>query len=176
MANRYRYDPFGNTLSEGTAEQVSNPFKYGGEFYDSELTLYKQGMRFYDPRLGRWTQKDPLDQVTEPRQSNRYAFAGQDAVTLTDPSGLDWYEADIGPVSVGWDDEIDALSVGAEANYGVPIGFSAGKSTGVAQQGLSLELEGCFFGCVGASSDTGLQGGLGFNWSADAGVEATYDF
>ena len=63
-----------------------------------------------------------------------------------------------------------------EFNYGVPVGFSAGKSTGQAQEGLSVEGEGCFFGCLGASSDTGAQVGMGFNWSADVGVEATFDF
>jgi len=87
VANRYRYDPFGNTMNQGTEETVSNPFRFGGEFYDSQIKLYKQGLRFYDPRLGRWTQRDPLDQLTEPRQSNRYGFVGQDPVNLVDPSG-----------------------------------------------------------------------------------------
>lgn len=47
-------------------------------------------MRYYDPKNGRWTQKDPLDQVTEPRQSNRYTYSGADPINLTDPSGL-WF-------------------------------------------------------------------------------------
>ena len=72
----YRYDPFGRTMNQGT-EENARTYKFGGEFYDSEIGLYKQGLRFYDPELGRWTQRDPLDQVTEPRQSNRYAFAGR---------------------------------------------------------------------------------------------------
>ena len=49
--------------------------------------LYHYGQRYYDPTTGRWTQTDPLDQIADFTQANRYTFAGDDPINLTDPSG-----------------------------------------------------------------------------------------
>ena len=54
---------------------------------DSETGLYHQGLRYYDPSLGRWTQKNPLNLFQDPRQVNRYVYAGADPINLVDPSG-----------------------------------------------------------------------------------------
>ena len=91
---------------------------------DSEIGLYKQGLRFYDPKLGRWTQKDPLDQVTEPRQSNRYASAGQDAVNLTDPSEASIFD-DVGDGIEDIGEEISNASFTPEEIGGIFVGYAA---------------------------------------------------
>jgi len=49
--------------------------------------LYHYGQRYYDPTTGRWTQPDPLRQIGDPAQSNRYGFAGQDPVNQSDATG-----------------------------------------------------------------------------------------
>jgi len=52
--------------------------------------LYKFGTRYYDPTLGRWTQQDPVrGHLDDPNSLNRYLYAGDDPVNLTDPSGKD---------------------------------------------------------------------------------------
>jgi RHS repeat-associated protein len=58
-----------------------------GGFYDSAGT-YHFGQRNYDPRLGRWTQADPLNQPDDLRQANRYAYVGGNPVNFVDPTGL----------------------------------------------------------------------------------------
>jgi RHS repeat-associated protein len=57
----YSYDPYGaDTGSTGSTE---NPFRFTGQHRDP-TGLYKIGLRYYTPELGRWTQPDP-----GPRQS-----------------------------------------------------------------------------------------------------------
>ncbi len=50
--------------------------------------LYHFGARFYDPALGRWTQRDPLNLITGLRNANRYVYAGGDPVSFVDREGL----------------------------------------------------------------------------------------
>jgi len=121
VSNRYRYDPFGNTMNQGTEEPDPQPFKFGGEFYDSDIKIYKQGLRFYDPELGRWTQRDPLDQVTEATQANRYGFAGQDPVNLVDPSGAHGVGGFLSEV----------LDAGAEAMHSPKVLTYSARASGI---------------------------------------------
>ena len=59
-------------------------------FYDSTTGLYKFGIRYYDPTLGRWTQQDPLGgSLFDPSTGNRYSYANNDPTNLTDPTGAD---------------------------------------------------------------------------------------
>jgi RHS repeat-associated protein len=80
----YRYEPYGEGVS-GPA--VANPIRFQGQYLDSQTGLYKMGLRYYDPTTMRWTQKDPLNLFRDPRQANRYAFAGSDPVNRADPTG-----------------------------------------------------------------------------------------
>jgi RHS repeat-associated protein len=80
----YAYDPYGNTTATEAAPQ---PFRFQGQYEDA-TGLYHMGQRYYDPTTGRWLQMDPDVQVTDPTQSNPYAFAGSDPVNNVDASGL----------------------------------------------------------------------------------------
>ncbi|XVV17772.1 RHS repeat-associated core domain-containing protein [Actinoplanes sp. CA-131856] len=46
------------------------------------------GARDYDPKLGRFISVDPIQDLTDPQQWNGYAYANNNPVTLSDPSGL----------------------------------------------------------------------------------------
>ena len=52
----YSYDAFGNQTSE-TGD--SNPFRYAGEYWDSESGLIYLRARYYAPTTGRFTSEDP---------------------------------------------------------------------------------------------------------------------
>lgn len=56
LVQTYSYDAFGN----GFSTTVVNHFGYAGGYFDQNTGLYKFGLRYYDPRLGRWTQQDPV--------------------------------------------------------------------------------------------------------------------
>lgn len=81
----YEYDPYGENVSTtGTAVQ----FRYAGQYLSTSLALYKMGARYYDPKIGRWTQTDPLDQTGDLREGNRYTYVAGNPINSTDPTGL----------------------------------------------------------------------------------------
>ncbi|MBK8271415.1 MAG: hypothetical protein IPK83_25085 [Planctomycetes bacterium] len=66
----YEYDPYGGTLLAADWLGVDNPFRFSTKFYDAqpstaaagERGLYYYGYRYYSPRLGRWVNRDPIEE------------------------------------------------------------------------------------------------------------------
>jgi RHS repeat-associated protein len=85
IRNRYRYNPWGGL--EDSVENVSNVLKFAGREYDAETHLYYNRARYYDPQLARFISEDPAGQGGG---SNQYAYAGNNPVGATDPSGECW--------------------------------------------------------------------------------------
>jgi RHS repeat-associated protein len=81
----YRYEPFGET--QDITGDLSQPYRFAGEYRDTETGHYKIGLRYYNPQLARWTQQDSLTGYTDPRRANPYIYAGQDPINQTDPTG-----------------------------------------------------------------------------------------
>jgi RHS repeat-associated protein len=85
VVSTYKYTPYGSlTNSPGGPP---NPIRFQGQYQDTETGRYHMGTRYYDPSLPRWTQGDPLNLFQDPRQANRYAYAGDDPINATDPTG-----------------------------------------------------------------------------------------
>ena len=83
-ADTYSYDPYGQTTaSTGTTANVWG-FQQGEQLPGGD---YHFGQRYYDPSTGRWTQEDPLNQITDPAQADRYLFAGESPLINGDPTG-----------------------------------------------------------------------------------------
>lgn len=78
----YAYDPYGITRAATGTAAADNPFRYTGGFLDPSTGLYKLGARYYDPTLGRFTQRDPSGQ-----EANAYLYATGDPCNRTDPLG-----------------------------------------------------------------------------------------
>ncbi len=86
VKNSYYYDPYGNSLNK--SETVSNPWQFASGYYDANTGLYKFGTRYYDPQLGRWTQKDPVGgSVGKIGSGNPYVYADNMPNMQTDSSG-----------------------------------------------------------------------------------------
>ncbi len=82
----YEYDPFGNPLrAEGTYAK-DNPFRFSTKFTDNETGLVYYGLRYYSPSLGRFINRDPID---ESGGLNLYAFVGNRVPNAFDLLGLD---------------------------------------------------------------------------------------
>ena len=78
---RYEYDVFGAVRSEtGTSD---NPRKFTGKEYESDVKLYYFAARYYDPYIGRFTQRDPIGDGI-----NWYAYAFNNPLSFIDPLGL----------------------------------------------------------------------------------------
>ena len=85
------YDPYGLptvTADNGGVELGQNPFGFAGGIKDRTTNWVHYGNRYYDPRIGTWTQRDTLDDPLSPLNANRYAYAGGDPINNIDPTGL----------------------------------------------------------------------------------------
>ncbi|KAF1083693.1 tRNA(Glu)-specific nuclease WapA precursor [Sporotomaculum syntrophicum] len=86
IVNSYTYDEWGNILSQ--QEQLPQPLKYAGEYYDDESGLYYLRARYYDPTVGRFISKDSDEgEINNPLSLNLYTYCENDPVNNVDPSG-----------------------------------------------------------------------------------------
>jgi len=81
LTNEYDYDAYGNQKGFSTTD--TNPFRYSGEYYDSESGLIYLRNRYYDPEIERFITEDPIQDGM-----NWYAYCGNNPVMFTDPNGL----------------------------------------------------------------------------------------
>ncbi len=89
VASTYAYDPYGVTTTGGTgAAGGQNPYRFApGSLYDRTTDMLKYGQRWYQPVTGRFTQQDSITHLANPQQGNKYAYAGDDPINSTDPTG-----------------------------------------------------------------------------------------
>jgi len=86
IETNYAYDPFGVPVVGG---DVSNPYQFTGEAWDAEVELLYLRARYYQPEVGRFVTKDPwAGNTNQPATLNRYVYATNNPVNLSDPSGL----------------------------------------------------------------------------------------
>ncbi|HVV75238.1 MAG TPA: RHS repeat-associated core domain-containing protein [Mycobacteriales bacterium] len=83
VAGSFTYTPYGQLLaSTGTA---TSPFTWQGQYQDPADGLYYLRARYYDPSTGQLFTRDPLEALT----GQPYAYAGEDPLDASDPSGLE---------------------------------------------------------------------------------------
>jgi RHS repeat-associated protein len=88
---RYDYDPYGRRTKVSGSYDAD--FGYTGHFHEqpSWMTtgLNLTWFRAYDPELGRWLSRDPMeDAILLPQGSNLYRYVANNPVSMTDPFGL----------------------------------------------------------------------------------------
>lgn len=89
LTDSYEYSAFGLLLDHQGSDD--NEFLFAGEQRDSVTGQYNLRARYYNPEDGRLTQVDPFDGVdTNPITLHDYAYAGNNPVLYTDPSGEIW--------------------------------------------------------------------------------------
>ncbi len=93
VVQRYGYDAWGQiVLNQGgfafAGPGLVNTRTYIGREYDAEAGLYHLRARAYDPRLGRFLQKDPQQgQLAEPQSQHPYAYAQNSPTNYADATG-----------------------------------------------------------------------------------------
>ncbi|AOY76017.1 RHS repeat-associated core domain-containing protein [Clostridium formicaceticum] len=86
VVNSYEYDEWGNIIQK--QEQINNPIRYAGEYYDDESGLYYLRARYYDPFIGRFITKDSYEgQLTNPMSMNQYVYCLNNPLIFIDKSG-----------------------------------------------------------------------------------------
>ena len=97
VTKTYDYDAFGSEINPSATD--TNPFRYCGEYYDTETGTYYLRARYYDPSIGRFTQQDsvqytekslPTGNITDPLSLNYYTYSANNPILYCDPSGNAW--------------------------------------------------------------------------------------
>jgi len=149
VAQRIDYDAFGNPTYVTGAPDFQ-PFGFAGGLADPDTGLVRFGARDYDPRVGRWTSKDPIG--FGGGDANLYGYVVGDPVNLIDPSG------EILPLAL-------ALAVAATALVG-----ATAVAVGGVEGALYLAAR---FGCDGSDADSARRArdeAIGLNLSLAAGL------
>jgi RHS repeat-associated protein len=124
-AYSYKYDPWGNFWY--THGDLSlQPLQYRAREYDLDTGLLQNRARWYDPQLGRFLSEDPIGLAGG---INPFAYAGNDPVNRSDPSGLspecdvdNWY------VCLGWVSPFNGCTVTQAASVNCPMLFNHVRS------------------------------------------------
>ena len=81
----YLYDPYGNVMEMRGEEAMENPWRFSTKPADEVTGWSYYGFRWYDPRKGRWPNRDPIEEVGG---TNLYGFVENQAVNTYDILGL----------------------------------------------------------------------------------------
>jgi RHS repeat-associated protein len=149
LAEHLNYFPSGETwVDEHPGEK--NPYQFTGKELDQETGYYYHGARYYDPRKGMWQTTDPAlgdylsgspnGGVYAPVNLSSYAYAANNPLKYTDPSGA-YLDLAIEVVSIGvgvtsfvsnvrqgnyWSAAADAAGVVADVTLAVVPGVPGG--------------------------------------------------
>jgi len=85
IAEKIDYDEFGNVVND--TNPGFQPFGFAGGVYDEDTKRVRFGARDYDPAIGRWTAKDPIQFAGG--ETNLYSYAVNDPVNRLDSTGMD---------------------------------------------------------------------------------------
>ena len=58
----YEYSPFGSLTKVSGDYADSNPLRFSSEYFDEETGLIYYNYRYYNPELGRWISRDPIEE------------------------------------------------------------------------------------------------------------------
>ena len=83
---RYLYDSFGSLIGSSGPLAEANLYRFSSKEYQTTSGLYYYGLRYYEPNLQRWLNRDPIG---EDGGINLYGFVGNNPISLIDPYGLE---------------------------------------------------------------------------------------
>jgi RHS repeat-associated protein len=92
---RYDYDPYGRRTK--ISGSLDADFAFTGDYYHAASGLYLTLYRAYDSDLGRWPNRDPIQ---ERGGLNLYAYVANNPVNKIDPRGLEGGDAEANPGGV----------------------------------------------------------------------------
>jgi RHS repeat-associated protein len=81
----YEYDAFGNTVAANGTYATANDYRFSTKPLDATSGLYYYGLRYYDPKAGRWTRHDSLG---EAGGVNLYGLLGNQPINKADYLGM----------------------------------------------------------------------------------------
>jgi RHS repeat-associated protein len=115
ITDTYTYDAYGTLISQSGS--TPNNYLYSGQQYDSDLGLYNNRARYFNPNTGRfWTMDSYAGNQEDPLSIHKYLYGADNPVDGSDPSGHD----DIGDVMGAMDISagLDGLNMAVTTQFG----------------------------------------------------------
>ncbi len=86
ITKNYDYDAFG--IEKDIDQNDTNPYRYCGEYYDTETgTIYLRA-RYYNPSVGRFISEDSYwGKIVDPLSLNLYTYCVNNPLRFLDPTG-----------------------------------------------------------------------------------------
>lgn len=123
-------EPFGTSVPDEdpghTGKKFTLNLRYAGQYYDKESSLFHNGFRDYNPKIGRYVQSDPIGLKGG---INTYTYVGGNPLSRVDPMGLDWFRPADHSYVVGRKDSIvePGKGLGKFIDDNVPAGHTFGS-------------------------------------------------
>jgi RHS repeat-associated protein len=83
----YAYTPYGHINSAIGADAAQNLLRYTGALYDTTSNYWHFGARWNNAYTSNFTTQDTSNYIASPTTGNRYAYAADNPVNYTDPTG-----------------------------------------------------------------------------------------
>ncbi|MBK8696334.1 MAG: RHS repeat-associated core domain-containing protein [Deltaproteobacteria bacterium] len=136
VAHSWGYDPQGNRVDLSGSETVGSRLGFAGYVTHADTGLMFTPHRVYSARLRQWLSRDPLGDRDSIDGNNLYAYAANDPVNYTDPSGLNpvglIYSAESAALNYATQ-SIDSLGTNCQASISdAVLEFAIGTATSVA--------------------------------------------
>ncbi len=128
-------------------EDIANPLRFPGQYFDSETGLHYNRFRYYSPELGRYLSRDPLGFLAG---CNFFAYVDNNPINGADPLGLFGWNGALSFAGAA----IAGIAVGALVVAIAPAALAAGIVTAAA-----IVLGGIAAGAVGYALNEGLENG-----------------
>ena len=127
VQNYYTYEPFGRTIESGGT--LDNPFRFTGQYFDSEIEEYYLRARQYNPYISRFTSRDPVrGEFDEPITVHKYLYCANNPINYVDPTGKSLWG------------QVEGIMAGYSVHYGA-IGFAAYGVANGNERFLTLGIE-----------------------------------
>ena len=164
----FRYDSYGNVLSQSGSMYDKVHFRYRGYYYDDETSFYYLQSRYYDPSICRFISADQYELVETLGKSlgelNLYSYCANNPIMYTDESGM-----------LLWSTVFIIIGVVAGAVVGGYIGYTIvandpmlSTKQKLAAIGLCAILGGVAGGFFGAGLSCAIPGIIGSSAAGEA--------
>jgi RHS repeat-associated protein len=152
----YAYTPYGHINSVTGTDGNQNLIRYTGALYDITSNYWHFGNRWNNAYTSNFTTQDTSNYLADPENGNRYAYASDNPVNYTDPTGT--CSGILGVISCA----VTVLKTGAAAAGvvgagGCAIGFIVALAPGCGVGGAIGGFVG-FWGGVGWESAAEIEG------------------